>query len=117
MKKIKSGLGQAIISTLIGLFLLAAVSFCVNKGWIPSYSSVLLSIFNILTNILSMRKMRKWGIYYTAGWLAGAFIFNAFGLFDTIDIIFNIVAPIVIFLIRFVLWIKNSMQKVATRSK
>jgi hypothetical protein len=117
VKKLKSGLGQAISSTLIGLLLVTAVSFCVTQGWIPSYSTLLLSIFNIITSLLSMRKMRGWGVFYAFGWLAGAFIFNALGLFGTADIIFNIAAPIAILVLRFVLWVKNSISKAGSRSR
>jgi hypothetical protein len=115
LKKLKSGLGQAVVSTLIGLILVLAISYLVKMGWIPAYSTTILSFFNIAASILAMRKMRRWGIFYAIGWLAGAFLFNALGLFETIDVIFNIVAPIVILILRFLLWVKNSLQKVNFR--
>jgi hypothetical protein len=112
MKKLKSGLGQAVSSTLIGLVIVALVGFLTRKGLIPGYSIILLSIFNILASLLTMTKMRRWGLFYTFGWLAGAFIFNALGLLGTADFIFNIVVPIMILILRVVLTIKKSFRKV-----
>jgi hypothetical protein len=117
MKKLKSGLGQAISSTLIGLILIACVSYLVKQEWIPSYSTLLLSAFNIIASLLTMSKMRRWGIFYACGWLAGAFIFNALGLLGTVDIIFNIVVPIAILFLRLMLAIRNSLEKVGIRSR
>jgi hypothetical protein len=115
LKKLKSGLGQAVVSTLIGLILVISVSYFVEMGWIPAYSTTILSCLNIAASILAMRKMRRWGIFYVIGWLTGAFLFNALGLFEPIDVIFNIVAPIIILMLRFLLWIKNSLRKVSLR--
>lgn len=115
MKKLKSGLGQAVVSTLIGLILVLSVSYFVEMGWIPAYSITILSFFNIAASILSMRTMRRWGIFYAIGWLTGAFLFNALGLFEPIDVIFNIVTPIIILMLRFLLWVKNSLRKVSFR--
>ncbi len=117
MKRLKSGLSQVISSTLIGLIVTAVIAFCVNKEWIPSYSLTLFSVFNILANVLTMNKMRRWGIFYTFGWLAGSFIFNALGLMGTLDMVFNIVIPLVILLFRFMLWIRNSFRKIYAGSK
>jgi hypothetical protein len=110
MKKLKSGFRQAVISTLIGLILVVAVSFCVNAGWIPAYSTTILSFFNIVASIFAMLKMRGWGIFYVIGWLAGSFIFNSLGLLEPTDIIFNIVVPIVILALRILFWFKKSLQ-------
>ncbi len=115
MEKLKSGFIQAIISVIIGFILTAVVQFCAGQGWIPSYSIIILSVFNIMANIYSMRKMRSWGIYYTIGWLAGSFIFKEVGLLETADFIFNIIAPIGILFVRLILWIKNSSRKIFSR--
>lgn len=111
MKRLKSGLYQATLSVVVGLILMTAVGFCTNKGWIPSYSPLLLSLFNILANILTLNKMRRWGIFYTFGWLAGSFVFSTLGWMETADLIFNIAVPIVLFLIRFLLWLKNTFRR------
>jgi hypothetical protein len=116
MKRMKSGLFQALSSTLIGLFLVMAVSFCVKQEWIPSYSTIILSIFNIIASLVSLKKMRRWGIFYTFGWLAGAILFYYLGLLDTVDIIFNIAAPVIMFFLGLVLSVKNSLKKVGKRS-
>jgi hypothetical protein len=115
MKKMKSGLVKAISSTLIGLMLVSAISYFAKEGWIPSYSVTLLGVFNIITSILTLSKMRRWGVFYGLGWLTGAFIFNALGLLGTVDIVFNIAAPIVIILLRLFMAVKNSLQKAVAR--
>lgn len=117
MKKLKSGLVEALSSTIIGLALIAAVSFCADKGWIPAYSTIILSVINIIASIISIRKMRKWGIFYACGWLAGAFIFNALGLFDNWDIFFNIAVPIIILVLRFILWVSKPFAKASSRAR
>ena len=107
MKRLKSGLYQAISSVLIGLILTASVGFCTRQGWIPSYSPLLLIVFNIMANIFTLNKMRRWGIFYTLGWLAGSFVFDAVGFMETTDLIFNILAPVILFLVRLLLWLKS----------
>jgi hypothetical protein len=115
MRKLKSGLMQAASSTLIGLILVSATSYFAKQGWIPSYSPILLGVFNIVASVLTLSKMRRWGIFYGLGWLAGAFIFNALGLLGTVDIVFNIAAPIVIMLLRLLIVIRNSLQRAVAR--
>jgi hypothetical protein len=112
MKRLKSGLFQAILSVLIGLSLTALVGFCGNQGWIPSYSLLILSFFNIAANIFTMNKMRSWGIFYTFGWLVGSFVFNALGFLEVTDLIFNIIIPMVILAARFILWVRNIFRKI-----
>jgi hypothetical protein len=111
MKRLRSGLIQAISSVFIGLALTAAVGLCTRQGWIPAYSPLLLSLFNIIANIFTLNKMRRWGIFYTIGWLAGSLVFNALGLLETTDLIFNVVVPIILFLVRLLLWLKNSFRR------
>jgi hypothetical protein len=82
VKKLKSGLLQAIFSALIGLILTTIVGLCAKQGWIPAYSPLVLSIINIILNIFTINKMRRWGIFYTFGWLAGSFAFKALGLME-----------------------------------
>ncbi len=118
MKKLKSGFFQAIWSIIIGFIITAAVQLCVKEGWVPAYSTVILSAFNIIANIFTLRKVRGWGIFYTLGWLAGSFIFKEVGLLETIDFIFNIIAPICLLFVRLLIWIRDSSHKmVSKRSK
>lgn len=115
MKKLKSGFLQAISSIILGFIITGAVQFCAKEGWIPSYSTVILSVFNIIANIITMRKVRGWGIFYTLGWLAGSFIFKEVGLLETIDFVFNIIAPICILFARLVIWVRDSSHKVVSK--
>jgi hypothetical protein len=116
MKRMKSGLFQALSSALIALFLVVAVSFGVKQEWIPAYSTIVLSIFNIITSLLSLKKMRRWGIFYTIGWLAGAVLFYYLGLLDTLDIVFNIVAPITMLFLRLYLALKKAVKTAVRHS-
>jgi hypothetical protein len=111
MKRLKSGLYQAILSVLVGLILAASVGFCTRQGWIPAYSPLILSLFNIIANLLTLYKMRRWGIFYTFGWLSGSFIFSALGLMEPADLVFNIVVPLVLLLVRLLLWITSPFRK------
>lgn len=114
MKKLKSGLLQAIFSALIGLILTTIVGLCAKQGWIPSYSPLVLSVINIILNIITINKMRRWGIFYTFGWLAGSFAFKALGLMDTTDLIFNIIVPVAILVIRLILWFRSLLPESAS---
>jgi hypothetical protein len=115
VKKLKSGLVQAVVSTLIGLILTTIVGLCAKQGWIPSYSPLALTIVNVILNIITINKMRRWGIFYTFGWLAGSLAFKALGLMDTTDLIFNIMVPMAVLLIRLVLWFRSLLPGSASR--
>jgi len=118
MKKIKAGLVKAISSAIIGFFVTTVVTFLANKGYIPSYSIIILSVFNMITSILTMLKMRRWGIYYAIGWVISSAILAWMGLLGTTGIIFNIVIPSGILLIRLILWLsKPVIPKKARKRK
>ncbi|HXY74342.1 MAG TPA: hypothetical protein VEH58_03355 [Dehalococcoidales bacterium] len=117
MKKIKAGLVKAISSAIIGFFVTTVVTFLANKGYIPSYSIIILSVFNMITSILTMLKMRRWGIYYAIGWVISSAILAWIGLLGTTGIIFNIVIPVIILLIRFVLWLSKQVIPKKTRKR
>jgi hypothetical protein len=108
MKKFKTGLVQAVSSVVLGLVLTAAVGYLAKNGWLPDYSVIILSVFNIIANLLTLRKMRGWGIFYTLGWLGGSLLFKLLGLMDTLDFYFNVLAPCLIFCLRIGLWLGGS---------
>ena len=91
MKKLKSGFLQAISSVIIG-FLVTAVA-----------------------NVITLRKVRSWGIFYTLGWLGGSFLFKEAGLLETFDFVLNIIAPIGILFTRLIIWIRDTSHKMVSR--
>ncbi len=109
MRKFKEGLIQAIIGVIIGLVLTFIVNTLVNHTLIPGYSTVIFGVINLIVNIASISKMRSWGIFYTVGWLGGSLIFINFGLMDTLDIFFNVFTPVIILLLRPVLWLRRKL--------
>jgi hypothetical protein len=117
MKKIKTGLTQSVASIVIGFVITTAVAFLAEKGWIPSYSVILLSLFNIITSILSMLKMRRWGVFYAIGWLISSIVFAWIGLLGTTGIIFNIIVPLAILGIRLMLWINQPILRRKTNRR
>ena len=105
VKKLGSGLKAAIIGVVFGIILTFLINFMVEVGWLPDFAQPVFSVVSIIGNILTLTKMRSWGIFYTVGWLSGSFLFM--GMMSTTDLVLNIVVPILIFLIRFVLWVKQ----------
>jgi len=110
MKKFKTGLIKAISSLVLGLLLTAVVGYLAKQGWLPDYSIIILSVINIIANLLTLKKMRGWGIFYTLGWLGGSLLFKLLGLLDTLDFYFNILAPCLIFILRIGLWLGGSRR-------
>jgi hypothetical protein len=110
MKKFKKGLVQAVVSVVVGLLLTALVGFLVNDKLVPAYALTIFTIFNIISNILTMNSMRSWGIFYTVGWLLGSLLFNYLGLMGTTDFIINLVVPIAIMALRLFLWIRKAAK-------
>jgi len=111
MNKLPSGLVKAVSSIVLGLLLTAAVGYLTRIGWLPEYSAVVLSVVNIIANLFTLRKMQRWGIFYTLGWLGGSLLFKMLGLLDTIDLCFNILAPCLLFILRIGLWFGGSNRR------
>jgi hypothetical protein len=109
VRRIKNGFRQAVISVIIGLLLTWVIDFLVARGTLPAYSATVFGIINIIVNLISINKMKFWGIFYTVGWLAGSILF--FNIFSTSDYIFNLIAPILMFAIRLLLWFRSKVLK------
>jgi hypothetical protein len=110
---LKSGFLQAIISLAIGIFLTYILGYLVSKEIIPSYSLTVFAIFNLLSNIISVRSMGSWGFFYTIGWLAGSLMFKEIGFLDTTDFILNIIVPIAILALRLLLWTRKRAKQLS----
>jgi hypothetical protein len=105
MKKIKNGFLQAIISIVTGIILTIILNFLVEEGIIPGYSLLLFTAFNVIANLLTIQKMRYWGLFYTLGWLVATLLFSA--ELSTTELVLNTVFPVLILATRFGLWVKE----------
>jgi len=60
-------------------------------------------------NILLIKSMLSWGVFYTIGWLIGSVVFFEVGLLGTWDIILYIVLPVAVLIVRLVIGIRRSL--------
>ena len=113
IKRAKNGFKEAVFSTITGFIVTFIINTLVNSGWIPDYFLTLFAIFNIIGNILTVNKMRFWGIFYTVGWLVASLVFAVVfpDILSTLDIILNIMTPIIIFVVRFLFWVSGKVME------
>ena len=109
IKKFKFGLKQVIVEVATGLLTTLVLTLLANQGWLPDNALLIINIFLIVGNILLIRRMWSWGVFYTVGWLIGSFVFFQIGLFNTWQIILYLVLPIVALVIRVVSSAKHSL--------
>ena len=107
VKKFKFGLKQIILEVVTGLLTTLILKIIANQGWLPDKVLLCINIILIIGNILLIKKMWYWGLFYTIGWLIGSFIFFEIGLFETWDIILYIILPIAALIIRVTLTFKR----------
>ena len=108
MKKLKKGLAGAISGIALGFLLTLLVNYLVKIGTLPQYSVWLLGLFNIIGNILTLNYCRSAGLLYSSGWLAASFLF--INLLGTLDVLFNILGPVLILMLRMTLWLAKSLK-------
>ena len=109
IKKFKFGLKQVIVEVATGLLTTFVLTMLANQGWLPDNVLLIINIILIIMNIVLIRKMWSWGVFYTVGWLIGSFVFFQIGLFNTWQIILYLVLPIVALVIRVVSSAKRSL--------
>ena len=109
IKKFKFGLKQVIGEVATGLLTTLVLTILANQGWLPDNVLLIINIVLIIMNILLIRKMWSWGVFYTVGWLIGSFVFFQIGLFSTWQVILYLVLPIVALLTRVVSSVKRSL--------
>ena len=105
MNKFQKGLAEAIIGIVMGILLITIVDAFAKDGLIPEYFVWLFGLFSIIANIATVNSFRYAGLLYTIGWLLGSLLFR--DLLGPADIVFNIVGPIVILILRVWFWIKD----------
>ncbi len=110
MKKLRKGFKAMVAAFITSFILVGAVNFLVDKEILPGYSATVLLVFNIVMSIISLPKMRRWGISYAIGWLAGAIILAVLGLMDTVGIVLNIIAPSVFLGLRIVMRVRKGLS-------
>ena len=98
MKKLKKGFVQAIISVVSGIVLTYAITTMVNKAILPDYSLIIFTFLSLIANIVAIKKMGRWGLFYTVGWLVGTLLFKR--MLSIPDFILNIIFPVLILVIR-----------------
>lgn len=98
MKRLKKGFIQAIISVVTGIALTYVVTLLVNQEILPGYSLIIFTTLSLIFNIISIKKMGRWGLFYTIGWLVGTLLFKQ--MLSTPSFILNIIFPVLILVIR-----------------
>ena len=94
IKKFRFGLKQIIGEVATGLLTTVILTLLSNQGWLPDKVLLVINIILIIGNILLIRQMWSWGVFYTVGWLIGSFLFFKIGLFNTWQIILYLALPI-----------------------
>ncbi len=105
MNEIQKGLAEAIIGIVMGIMLITIVGAFAEDGYIPKYFVWLFGLFSIIANITTIHSFRYAGLLYTIGWLLGSLLLR--DLLGPADIVFNVVGPIVILILRVWFWIKD----------
>ena len=105
MNRLQKGLAEAVIGIVMGFLLITIVHAFAKDGLIPEYFVWLFGLFSIIANVATVNSFRYAGLLYTIGWLLGSLLLR--DLLGPADIVFNIVGPIVILILRVWFWIKD----------
>jgi len=105
----KFGLKQIIIEIASGMLTTFILMWLTDQGWLPDNVAFIINIILIVMNILLIKSMLSWGVFYTVGWLIGSFIFLEFGMLETWDIFLYIILPIAVIAVRLILAIKRGV--------
>jgi len=109
VNKFKFGFKQIIIEVLTGLLTTFVLAWLTNQGYLPDTVTRVINIILIIMNILLIKSMLSWGVFYTIGWLIGSVIFFEIGLLGTWDIILYIVLPVAVLIVRLFIAVKRSV--------
>lgn len=104
MNKLQKGIAEAITGIVFGIVLTTIVGAFAKDGTLPGYSVWLFGVINVILNIATINSLRYAGILYTIGWLIGSWLMK--DILSPVDIVFNIIAPIIILILRAYFWIK-----------
>ena len=111
IKKFRFGLKQIIGEVATGLLTTLVLTFLSNQGWLPDKVLLVINIILIIGNILLIRQMWSWGVFYTVGWLIGSFLFFKIGLFNAWQIILYLALPVFALIMRVATSVKRSIAR------
>jgi len=109
VNKFKFGFKQIIIEIFSGILTTFILMWLSEQGWLPDNIALIINIILIVMNLLLIKSMFSWGVFYTIGWLIGSFIFLEFGMLETWDIFLYIALPAAVILVRLLIAIKRSI--------
>lgn len=105
MNKVQKGIAEAIAGIVAGVILITTVNAFAQDGTLPQYFVWLFGLLSFVANVVTLDKLRLGGLLYAIGWLIGSLL--VISLLSPIDIVFNIVGPIIIIILRIWSWIKS----------
>ena len=111
IKKFRFGIKQIIGEVATGLLTTLVLTFLSNQGWLPDRVLLIINIILIIGNILLIRRMWSWGVFYTVGWLIGSFLFFKIGLFNAWQIILYLALPVFALIMRVATSVKRSIAR------
>jgi hypothetical protein len=106
-RKFQLGLKQILFEVATGLLTSFILNWLTTQGYIPGNIALIINIVLILGNILLIKSMWSWGIFYTIGWLIGSVFFYEFGLLNVLNIVIYIVLPVAVSVLRLINWIRG----------
>lgn len=108
-RKFKLGLKQIIFEVATGLLTSFILRWLTGQEIIPGNIALIINVILIFGNILLIKSMWSWGIFYTIGWLAGSIIFYELGMLDFLSVVVYIVIPAAVIVIRLIVAVKRSV--------
>ena len=105
MKKFQKGMAESIVGVVLGILLITIVDAFAEDGALPGYFVWLFGLISVIANLATINSLRFTGLFYTIGWLLGSLLLV--DLLGPLEIVFNIVGPIIILILRAWFWIKD----------
>ncbi len=110
INKFKIGLKQIIIEISTGLLTTLILLGLTHFRILSEDVKLFVTIFIIVGNILLIRSMLSWGIFYTLGWLIGSVIFFQVGLIQSWEILVYLVLPVAVLIARVTIVVRKKLR-------
>jgi hypothetical protein len=113
LKKLKLGLKQIVVEVITGLLTSLVLSTLSDAGWLPEDIRFWVNIFLIIGNLLLLKSMLTWGVFYTLGWLVGSIVFYEIGLLGTgaWEFILYILLPAAVLISRVIFTLRRAFSR------